>query len=235
MTTHSSILAWGIPWTEEPGGLQSMGSQRVRHDWSDLVPAHTHTHTRTHSLTRLIHTTNHQFSSVAQSYPTLCDPMDCSTSGFPVITNSWSLPKLTCHLTISSSVVPFSSHLQSFPASGSFPVSQFFTSGGQSMEFQLQHQPLKWIFRIFKAKNNSDKNGDNDKEQTLLEPFLCGRHIYNFALKILIPLVKITLWSRHCLPHDDTKAQSSQDIAEITEQVSELDFKTQEVRFSFCA
>ena len=30
--THSSILAWRIPWTEEPGGLQSMGSQRVRHD-----------------------------------------------------------------------------------------------------------------------------------------------------------------------------------------------------------
>ena len=29
---HSSILAWKIPWTEEPGGLQSMGSQRVRHD-----------------------------------------------------------------------------------------------------------------------------------------------------------------------------------------------------------
>ena len=33
MTTHSSILAWKIPWTEEPGGLQSMGSQRVRHNW----------------------------------------------------------------------------------------------------------------------------------------------------------------------------------------------------------
>ena len=33
MITHSSILAWRIPWTEEPGGLQSMGSQRVRHDW----------------------------------------------------------------------------------------------------------------------------------------------------------------------------------------------------------
>ena len=31
MVTHSSILAWGIPWTEEPRGLQSMGSQRVRH------------------------------------------------------------------------------------------------------------------------------------------------------------------------------------------------------------
>ena len=32
MATHSSILAGSIPWTEEPGGLQSMGSQRVRHD-----------------------------------------------------------------------------------------------------------------------------------------------------------------------------------------------------------
>ena len=34
MATHSSILAWRILWTEEPGGLQSMGSQRVRHDWA---------------------------------------------------------------------------------------------------------------------------------------------------------------------------------------------------------
>ena len=33
LSTHSSILAWRIPWTEEPGKLQSMGSQRVRHDW----------------------------------------------------------------------------------------------------------------------------------------------------------------------------------------------------------
>ena len=34
MATHSSILAWRIPWTEEPGQLQSMGSQRVTHDWA---------------------------------------------------------------------------------------------------------------------------------------------------------------------------------------------------------
>ena len=34
MTTHSSILAWKIPWTEECGRLQSMGSQRIRHDWA---------------------------------------------------------------------------------------------------------------------------------------------------------------------------------------------------------
>ena len=40
--THSSILAWRIPWTEEPRGLQSIGSQRVRHDRSDLAHS-THT------------------------------------------------------------------------------------------------------------------------------------------------------------------------------------------------
>ena len=40
MAADSGILAWRIPWTEEPGGLRSMGSQRVGHDWSDL----THTH-----------------------------------------------------------------------------------------------------------------------------------------------------------------------------------------------
>ena len=40
MATHSSILAWRIPWTEDPGGLQSMGSQRVGHNWSDLARTH---------------------------------------------------------------------------------------------------------------------------------------------------------------------------------------------------
>ena len=42
MAPHSSTFAWKIPWTEEPGGLPSMGSHRVRHDWSDLVAAATH-------------------------------------------------------------------------------------------------------------------------------------------------------------------------------------------------
>ena len=48
MATHSSILAWKIPWTEEPGGLQSTGSQRAGHDWSDL--ACTRANSKTHSL-----------------------------------------------------------------------------------------------------------------------------------------------------------------------------------------
>ena len=42
MATHSSILAWRIPGTEEPGGLPSMGSHRVRHDWSDFAAAATY-------------------------------------------------------------------------------------------------------------------------------------------------------------------------------------------------
>ena len=81
-----------------------------------------------------------QFSSVAQSCLTLCDPMDCSTARLPCLSptpgaysNSCPL-SWWCHPTISSSVVPFSSCPQSFPASGSFQVSQLFTQGGQSIE-----------------------------------------------------------------------------------------------------
>ena len=39
MATHSSVLAWRIPWTEKPGRLQTMGSHRVEHDWSNLAAA----------------------------------------------------------------------------------------------------------------------------------------------------------------------------------------------------
>ena len=45
MATHSSILAWRVSWTEEPGGLQSMGLQRIRHDWATnayLLPSSKH-------------------------------------------------------------------------------------------------------------------------------------------------------------------------------------------------
>ena len=67
-----------------------------------------------------------------------CNPMDCSTPSFPclsqsprVCSNSCPLSQW-CHPTISSSVVPFSSCLQSFPASASFLMSRLFASGGQS-------------------------------------------------------------------------------------------------------
>ena len=52
METHSSFLAWKIPWTEEPGELQSVGPQRVLHN---LATVHTHTHTHTRiSLAKII-------------------------------------------------------------------------------------------------------------------------------------------------------------------------------------
>ena len=80
-----------------------------------------------------------QFSSVAQSCPTLCDPMNRSTPGLPV---HHQIPEFTqTHVhrvgeAIQPSyplVLPFCSCPQSFPASGSFPLSQLFTSGGQSI------------------------------------------------------------------------------------------------------
>ena len=52
MATYSSILAWRIPWTEEPGGLQSMGLQRVGHD--QATNTHTHTHPPQHISTIMI-------------------------------------------------------------------------------------------------------------------------------------------------------------------------------------
>ena len=78
-------------------------------------------------------------SSVSQSCPTLCDPRDHNTPTFPVpsptpraYSNSCTLHQW-CHPTISFPVIPFSFHLQSFPASGSFQTSQLFASGGQSI------------------------------------------------------------------------------------------------------
>ena len=120
MATHSSILAWKIPWTEEPGGLRSMGPQRVRHNWA----------------TNNSSTFFHCCCSVPQWCLTLCDPIDCSTAGFPVLRHLLEFAPTHvhwCHTTISSSVVSFSSCLQYFPASGSFQMSQLFALDGQSI------------------------------------------------------------------------------------------------------
>ena len=71
-------------------------------------------------------------------YPTLCDPMNCSTPGVPVLHHLPEFPQdhplsQWCHPTISSSAVPFSYCSHFFSASRSFPMSQLFTSGGQSI------------------------------------------------------------------------------------------------------
>ena len=75
--------------------------------------------------------------SVAQSCPTLCDPHGLQHARVPCPSPSPSICSNSCpvsqwyHPTISSSVIPFSSCLQSFPTSGSFPMNQLFTSVGQ--------------------------------------------------------------------------------------------------------
>ena len=94
-----------------------------------------------------------QFSSIAQACLNLCKPMDCSMPGFscpaptPTSCSNSCLLSWWCNSTISSSVILFFSCLQSFPASGSFAVSQFFASGGQVLELHLQHQSFQWIFK----------------------------------------------------------------------------------------
>ena len=72
MVTHSSVLAWRIPGTAEPGGLPSMGSHRVGHYWSDLAAAAAHTFIYWCCCL------------VAKSCSTLCHPMDFSPWGSSV-------------------------------------------------------------------------------------------------------------------------------------------------------
>ena len=91
MATHSSVLAWRIPGTGEPRGLLSMGSHRVRHDWSDLAAATKWINTFylcspfifkcSYFITYFVYAV---LCLVAQSYPTLCDP-------------PWSLPGSSVH------------------------------------------------------------------------------------------------------------------------------------------
>ena len=104
-----------------------------REAWHAVVHGVAKSWTRLSNWTELIH-----FNVCCCCPVANWDPMDCSTPGFPILhyfrvsSNSCPLSQW-CQPTISSSVIPFSSRLQSFPASGSFPMSPFFTSGGQSI------------------------------------------------------------------------------------------------------
>ena len=133
--THSSILGLRILWTEEPGGRQSLGLQRVRHDWSDLA--------RVHALLLLLFN-----GSVVSKSAILGIAAHQASLSFTI---SPSLLKLMCTesvmlSTISSSVVAFSFCLQAFPASGSFPMSHSSHQAAKVLELQFQHESFQWIF-----------------------------------------------------------------------------------------
>ena len=108
MATHSSIHAWRIPWTEEPGGLRSIGLQGVRHNLPSTQDSHCFHFTSARSWADMwgyfyaqrdtpavgFFFFYPQFSSVAQSCLTLCDPMDAARQVSLSIINSQSLLKL---------------------------------------------------------------------------------------------------------------------------------------------
>ena len=86
-----------------------------------------------------------QFSPVTQSCPTLCDPMDCSMQALPVHHQFLEFTQTHVGDAIqpsSSTVIPFSSCFQSFPPSGSFPMTQFFASGGQRIGASASVPPM---------------------------------------------------------------------------------------------
>ena len=78
MATHSSILAWRFPWTEKPGRLQSMGSQRAGQDWATNTFFHTWFPSLVWRVLLLC------YAKSLQLCPTLCNPMDCSPPGSSV-------------------------------------------------------------------------------------------------------------------------------------------------------
>ena len=94
MRTHSSIFAWRIPWAEEPGRLQSIGLQRVRLKQVNMHACIWQNPQQEENLGKREKmwvkqgsfqetVREQQFSSIAQSCLTLCDPMDCSMPGIP--------------------------------------------------------------------------------------------------------------------------------------------------------
>ena len=132
-----SLTQWTWVWASsgrwwrmgKSGMLQSMGSQRVGHNWA--------TCTILSKMPFLITQPSVQFSHSVVSdflrpHGLQHARLPCPSLTPGAYSNSCSMSQW-CHPTISSSVIPFSFCLQSFPALGSFPMSQFFASGSQSI------------------------------------------------------------------------------------------------------
>ena len=167
MAPHSCTLAWKIPWPEKPGRLQSMGSQRVGHDWATsrsllfsaliswdlqiIMKPNLYCH-----LIALNHWPSQHFTvsfmyisccySVTKSCPTLCNPMHCSTSGLPDLHHLLEFVQIHAHsvtdaIQPSHPVVPLSP--PAFSLSQHQSLFQWVGSSHQVawvLEFQLQRQ-----------------------------------------------------------------------------------------------
>ena len=136
------------PWIHSLGFLLKSQSRAFHYNtiFTSVTSWYTHTHTHTHTHT-------YQFSSVAQSCPTLCDPMDCSKWGFP-IHHQLLKPAQTHVYRVGDTIQP--SHPLLSPCPPAFNLSQhqspfqwvsFSHQVANVLEFQIQHQSFKWIFR----------------------------------------------------------------------------------------
>ena len=162
MTTHSSILAWKIPWMEEPGRLQLIELLRGGHDWTTLLTQSLRCFSGiallflwSNGCCNLISGSSQlvQFSSVTQSCPPLCDHMDCITPGLPVHHQLLELAQTHVHRVGDPIQPPHPLSLTSRPA---FNLPQYqglfhwVSSSHQVpkvLELHLQHQYFQWIFR----------------------------------------------------------------------------------------
>ena len=127
-------------WTGNPGMLQSLGSQRVRHDWKTELNGWLYRENFDHKFFtyfKIGQKNMVQFSHSVVSYS--LRPHELQHARLPCPSPTPGVHSNLCpssrwwHPAISSSVVPFSSCPQSLPASESFPMSQFFAWGGQSI------------------------------------------------------------------------------------------------------
>ena len=145
MAIHSSILAWRIPWSEEPGGLQSSSVQLLSHVWLFVTPW----------------TEAHQASQ----------PIANSQSSLKLMSIESLMP--SSHLILCRPLLLLPSI---FPASGSFQMSQFFASRGQSIEVSASASvlpmnihdwfPLGWTGWIFSWYMGYSPWGDKELDKT---------------------------------------------------------------------
>ena len=117
MAPHSSTLAWKIPWTEEPGGLQSMGSLRVGHDWATSLSLFTFMHWRRKWQSTPVFSPG---ESQGQGSLVGCSPWGCTESDTTEVTWQLSSNVLSCSV-MSDSLQPHGLQPTRLPCPWNFP------------------------------------------------------------------------------------------------------------------
>ena len=143
MTTHSSILAWRIPWTEESGRLLAMGLQRMRHNWvtfTSHLPKMMVVRGTAFQFSCSVMSDSLQPHGLQHSRPLCPSPTPGSHSNPSPWSRWW-------HPTISSSVVTSPPVFNLSQHQGLFKWASSLHQVAKLLEFQLQHRSFQWIFR----------------------------------------------------------------------------------------